>query len=90
MPITTDAMNDKPDKSDIFQKYLQYSTLGFEFVSAVILFLVIGYFADKYFDTKPIGILIGAIVGVGMGLYSFIRNAMKIDKKLSDKSKNNE
>lgn len=76
----------KPDRnsSNVFQKYLQYSTIGFEFVSAVILCLLVGYFIDGKFETKPMGILIGAIAGVGLGLYSFIRNAMKIDKKISE------
>ena len=83
-------MNGNSDKNDVFQKYLQYSTLGFEFVSALVIFLLMGYFADKYFDTRPVGILIGAIAGVGLGLYSFIRNAMKIDKKFSDKNRHNE
>ena len=73
--------------SEILQKYLQYSSIGFEFVSSVVIGLAIGYFADMKFETKPIGVLIGSLVGVGLGLYSFIRNAMKLDKKLSSKYK---
>ncbi len=76
------------NNDNVFQKYLQYSTIGFEFVSSVIICLLVGYFVDVRLETKPIGILAGAIVGVGLGLYSFIRNAMKLDKKLSNKSEN--
>ncbi len=75
----------KPEKVRFFQKYMEFSTIGFEFVSAVVLGTLVGYLLDRYFGTKPVCVLVGAFVGIGVGIYNFIRRALVIEKKFENK-----
>lgn len=80
-------------KDDIFIKYLEYSSIGIEFVSSVIVGGIVGLLIDRYFDTLPTGLIIGLIVGILLGFYNFIRRALsvgrRLDKEESEAKKDN-
>ena len=48
-----------------------------EAVMALILCLVIGYYADEYFESSPIGLILGAIIGFSSMVLRIIRMAPK-------------
>ncbi len=52
------------------------SGIGVELVAAVGGFTLAGYFWDRYFDTEPWGVLIGAILGLVGGMYNVIRQSL--------------
>lgn len=54
-----------------------------DFASPVIVGLCIGYVADKFFNTKPIIMLVMVIFGVAAGTLNLYRAAQQIDKEIS-------
>lgn len=53
-----------------------------EFVSPVIIALILGYFADKFFQTKPIIMLILAVFGCAAGVLNVYKAALETDKDI--------
>jgi ATP synthase protein I len=56
-------------------------TLGLHIVSAIIVGLVIGYFLDDYFGTKPWMIMIFFIVGVVAGFKMVFEDFRKLQRR---------
>ncbi|BDQ34422.1 AtpZ/AtpI family protein [Pseudodesulfovibrio portus] len=56
-------------------------TLGLHLVSAIIVGLVIGYFLDDYFGTKPWMIMIFFIVGVVAGFKMVFEDFRKLQRR---------
>jgi len=54
------------------RQLLNVSTIGFSFVTAIVIGTFLGYFLDKYFDTKPYLTLIFMILGVAAGFKNMI------------------
>jgi len=54
------------------RQLLNASTIGFSFVTAIVIGTFMGYFLDKYFDTKPYLTLIFMILGVAAGFKNMI------------------
>jgi F0F1-type ATP synthase assembly protein I len=52
----------------------RYSGLGLQLAGSLVLFLLLGQWADKKLGTTPILTLIGALVGASAGFYSLYRN----------------
>ncbi|MCX7909065.1 MAG: AtpZ/AtpI family protein [Ignavibacteria bacterium] len=61
----------------IIQELAPYLNLGWQLVATIVLMVVIGYFLDKFFNTKPLLTVIFALLGCAIGLFDFIRNALK-------------
>ena len=64
------------------RSWIRYSTLGIEFVAAVAGFALVGFWIDRHYETKPWGLLIGAVLGIVGGMYNFIRTALAAFKDL--------
>jgi ATP synthase protein I len=54
------------------RQLLNASTIGISFVTAIVIGTFMGYFLDKYFDTKPYLTLIFMILGVAAGFKNMI------------------
>lgn len=55
--------------------------LGTDFVSAVIVGLVIGYWIDKFFETTPLFLIIFLILGALAGFRNVYKYATKVISK---------
>lgn len=62
--------NDKPS-------WVRVSGIGIEFASAVAVFTLVGYYIDRYFDSKPTALLICLLLGLTGGMYNLIRESLK-------------
>ena len=58
-----------------------YLTLGIQFIVTILLCVFAGHWADGKFDTSPIFILIGSLVGIAAGFYHFFKAVLKMDRK---------
>lgn len=50
---------------------------GSELAITVVVFTWAGHWLDKHFHWEPWGLVAGAIVGIALGLYSFIGNYVR-------------
>ena len=65
-------------------KTFQYSGLGIQLSATILIFLFIGVWLDKVFETKFLFTLILTFIGFGGGFYSFyltIKRLSENDKK---------
>lgn len=65
---------------------LNASTIGFSFVTAIGIGSLMGYYLDKYFNTKPYLTLIFMVLGIVAGF----RNMLYFVKKSMTDSENDE
>jgi len=53
--------------------FIKATSLAFELASAVFIGAALGYYADKFFNTMPFGLIFGIFLGAVAGFYSIIR-----------------
>ncbi|HQY89098.1 MAG TPA: AtpZ/AtpI family protein [Tepidisphaeraceae bacterium] len=78
----------RPDEKALRQKYgleksesisLQtVSTAGLELGFIVFAMVMGGWALDKWLKTEPVFVLLGVAIGIGGGMYRFIRRFMKV------------
>jgi ATP synthase protein I len=56
------------------REYGPYLSLGFQLAAAVIVFYFIGTWVDKHYGTSPIGMLVGATIGMVGGFIKFFKS----------------
>ncbi|MDP3773535.1 MAG: AtpZ/AtpI family protein [Gemmatimonadales bacterium] len=49
---------------------------GFQLALAILLFLWIGRLVDGWLHTGPVFMLVGLLVGLGAGMYAFLRRVL--------------
>jgi F0F1-type ATP synthase assembly protein I len=52
---------------------------GFSLAISILFCMWLGYLADKRWGSQPWGLLIGAFLGIGAGLYNFIKDFADVD-----------
>ena len=63
--------------------WIRYSGLGFNFVAAVAVFALIGFWLiDPYFGTEPWGLVVCVMLGLVGGTYNLIRESMAAFKDM--------
>ena len=55
--------------------------LGTELVAAVVVGTIIGFILDKWFDTKPLLIIVFFLFGAAAGITNVFRTAKKMQKE---------
>ena len=58
-----------------------YLTLGMQLALAVIVFFFFGRWLDSVWGTAPWMMLCGLLVGIGGGLYGFIRTVLQMGRE---------
>ncbi len=60
---------------------------GFELTAAVIGFGLVGYWVGGHLGNAPIGLVVGALLGIFGGLYNLIRSSLRtIEQQEQDQS----
>jgi F0F1-type ATP synthase assembly protein I len=65
-----------PEEPKSTNSWVRLSGIGFELVAAVVGFTFVGYWWDRYFGSRPWGVLIGAVLGLVGGMYNVIRQSL--------------
>ena len=60
--------------------FLKYSGMATQMGAVIGFFIFVGLKLDTWLGTKVIFVLIGALLGVGLSLYSFIRQVTSDNK----------
>lgn len=67
--------------SDDGNELWRLSGLGIEFASTIAVCGFAGWLFDRWRGTQPIGVLVGLIVGILVGGYNLIRQAIAANKR---------
>jgi len=77
-------VNLDPDKRKNFSKYYKevgpYIGLGLQLAITVTVMVFIGIWLDGVFETDPILTVVFSFLGVFVGMYTFIKSALKAGK----------
>jgi len=69
-------------KKDITRIILAYSTIGIQLAITILVFLYCGFFLDKHFNSSPVFVVIGTIIGMGAGFYNLMKSLSELDRLL--------
>lgn len=61
--------------------------MGFQLAAAVVVFFFAGSWVDGEFQTKPWGSIIGATIGFAGGTIKFIRTALELGRRESNRDR---
>jgi F0F1-type ATP synthase assembly protein I len=88
-------MSDEEKKEKAFQsigravrEIAPYSGLGLQLAVTVVLFWFIGKMIDEHYGTQPLWMIVGAMVGIVVGMYNFIKSVIELGKKKEKKNEN--
>jgi len=71
-------------KNKHFESLGLASMMGIHLVSGVIVGMVMGYYLDRYFGTKPWLMLVFLVLGIVAGYKNMFREMQRIQKKESE------
>ena len=80
----------KKSNDNLYKTYKEigpYLGLGFQLAATVLIFLFIGDWLDKKYNSSPIFTLIFAILGISIGLYSVIKTIIGLEQKRKNDEK---
>ncbi|MBX7058181.1 MAG: AtpZ/AtpI family protein [Leptospirales bacterium] len=64
-----------------------YAGLGFEFLGALGMFGLLGFFGDRWLGWQPWLLIVGVFIGFGAGLWHVIRRASAIQRVLEEQER---
>ncbi len=59
--------------------------LGMEVAAQVAAGALLGWLFDRWQGTSPNGLLVGAVIGIAVGMWHLIKGALKLNKELDRK-----
>ncbi|NWF53532.1 MAG: AtpZ/AtpI family protein [Syntrophaceae bacterium] len=69
------------DKRRFYRQFARFSTIGLEMGLSVAIGLAIGYYLDRFFQTKPWLTMVFLLLGVAAGFRRLSSLAKEIDKR---------
>lgn len=67
--------------SEAMREVLPYTNLGWQLVASMLLFFGAGYLLDNWLETGDTMKIILSILGIGFGLYTFIKSVNHLQEK---------
>ena len=76
---TKEKKKEKSQANTLLQQAFRFAA---EFISPVVIALALGYWADDFFNTKPIIMLVNAVFGCAAGVLNVYKAALETDKDI--------
>ncbi len=87
MKYSPEGTNKKKKDSSVvnlsrsYRKAAPYINSVYTLFASLVVVGLIGWYVDKLFLTKPVFTILGLILGMGVGFYSFFKAIAELDKK---------
>lgn len=62
-----------------------YLTFGIQLAATMVVYVMGGYFVDRWLETEPVFLIIGSV----LGMVAFFVQVVRLSKRLSRKDKQN-
>ena len=76
---------DDPGRGTPGVRGAKYMTLGFEMAIPIVLLMYLGHKSDAWLGTEPWLFLVGALLGIAVGLYSMFKRVGLIGRRDADR-----
>lgn len=76
-----EGRKERHSQFESLREYSPYLTLGFQLAAAVVVFFLIGVWADTRLDTSPWLKLLGLLLGTVGGFVKFFRTIADLERK---------
>lgn len=67
--------------STAYRNAAPYLNIVYVLIASILMLSTVGWFSDKYFQTKPLFTVIGFFFGLGIGFYGFFKSLKQLEKK---------
>jgi F0F1-type ATP synthase assembly protein I len=64
-----------------------FASMGLQFAVSLIVFVFLGQWADRRFDTSPLFLILGVFVGGGASFYAIYRQLMAAQRREEERRK---
>jgi ATP synthase protein I len=85
----SDKMSEwRKNQVETYREYVRTSAVGLEFGLSIVVGSLLGYFADRYFNTAPYGLIVGIVIGsiaAGKRMWTFVKSYL--EKNRNDEKK---
>jgi F0F1-type ATP synthase assembly protein I len=83
MNLPRDPNENEPKRvvRSFYRSYGPYLTLGFQLAAGVLFFYFIGRWVDSRYDTTPVFMLVGIVIGTVGGLIKFFMTVINLSNK---------
>jgi F0F1-type ATP synthase assembly protein I len=71
----------RSDRNKLIKEVGPYINLGWQLVITIGLGALFGYWLDGKLGTKPAMIVVFSLLGIAVGMFSFLKTVLNIDKK---------
>jgi len=78
-----DSGDKKPSWQDNLHDASPYLTLGIQLAGTMVIYVLAGYFLDRIFETEPILLIVGAV----LGMIAFFVQVVRLSKRLSNSTR---
>ena len=78
-------INPKKKKKSIVYSYLSFhkilnqagpaASASYSLITSILLFIFSGFYIDNHFESSPVGIISGTVIGIVVGFYQMIKVA---------------
>ncbi|MDH3626544.1 MAG: AtpZ/AtpI family protein [Acidobacteriota bacterium] len=62
---------------DLLRSSLRFVGAGIEMILPAVLFMYVGHRIDRWLDSEPLGIVLGALMGLVLGFVMFLRTVTR-------------
>jgi len=76
-----DRESHESNLSNAYRKAVPYLNLVYVLIASIFMIGALGWFLDKYFQTKPAFTIIGIFAGLVIGFYSFFKSLKQLEEK---------
>jgi len=74
-------MNDEPPNRNLWVLLGQLTTVAWEFLGSILAGALLGWLADRHFETPPWGLIACTLLGTCTGLYRMVVTLKQLEKR---------
>jgi F0F1-type ATP synthase assembly protein I len=72
---------ERPGRGSLWALVAQLTAVAWEFLGSILAGAVLGYVADRYFESSPWGLIACTLLATTTGLYRMVLTLRQLEKK---------